>query len=314
MSAVVAYESASLTERQQYAQTLAAAGDLIPRGLWSPVQRPDGSMGPAAPSPGKVLLVIETGAMLGLHPAAALQSIDVVEGRASLSAQLTAALIRKAGHRLSIAKSGTIAAGDYAVTVTAVRADDGEEITATWDVHRALRAGLVDSFKKNAQGIWEVRARSKQGNPLPWEAYTETMLKWRAIAEVGREGFSDVTFGLYTTEEVRDMGPSLPVADPEPEASEDWPALIAAAASRAELDDIAERLKGEPDAVRAKTRAAWQARAGVLAREAETVDAEVVEDEPEAQADESGELSEADYEAQTAAEYEAAVERGEVQP
>lgn len=283
MTAVVAYESASLTERQQYAATLAAAGDLIPKGLWStPTPGPDGRMIPAAPSPGKVLLVIETGAMLGLHPAAALQSIDVVEGRASLSAQLTAALIRKSGHRLRIEKTGSVAGGDVAVTVTAVRADDGEEYTATWDIPRAQRAGLVQSYKPDADGVWQVRAHSDKGHAKPWAAYTETMLKWRAIAEVGREGFSDVTFGLYMTEEARDMGPSLPTLDPEPDPAEDWPALIADATTRAELDEIAERLKSEPDAIRSKIRAAWQARAGVLAREAETIDAEVVEDEPAA--------------------------------
>jgi len=124
-TAVVAYESASLNDRMKYAQTLAAAGDLIPKGLWSPVQRPDGSMGAPAPSPGKVLLVMETGAMLGLMPAAALQSIDVVEGRATLSARLMGALIRKAGHKLEVLKSGSIPTGDYSVTVTGTRADDG---------------------------------------------------------------------------------------------------------------------------------------------------------------------------------------------
>lgn len=276
MTAVVAYENASLTERQQYASTLAAAGDLIPRGLWGSVPGQ-----PAAPSPGKILLVIETGNMLGLAPAAALQSIDVVEGRASLSAQLMAALIRKAGHRLRIHKTGTVEGGDYAVTVTAIRADDpDEELTATWTPHRAARAGLLQSYEQGPDGVWRVRARSSKGNPLPWESYTETMLKWRAIAEVAREGFSDVTFGLYTTEEVRDMGPQIPTADPEPEPSEDWTALIAAAATRAELDEIAQRISREPDSVRRKMLAVWQARAGVLAREAEAVDAEVIEDEP----------------------------------
>src|SRR5690606_8145691 len=123
--------------------------------------------------------------------------------------------------RLRIRKSGTIDAGDYNVTVSAVRADDpDEELTATWTPQRALRAGLLQSYEQGTDGIWKVRARSKSGNPLPWEMYTETMLKWRAIAEVAREGFSDVTFGLYSTEEARDMGPALPTLDPEPEPSE----------------------------------------------------------------------------------------------
>jgi len=267
MTAVVVYESASLTERQQYASTLAAAGQLIPSGLFDA----------GKPSPGKILLVMETGSMLGLHPMAALQSIDVVEGRATLSAKLMSALIRKAGHKLAIVKTGSIPGGDYSVTVTGTRADTGETFIVTWDIERAMRAGLVDSYKQNAAGKFEVRARSGKGGIKPWEAYAETMPVNRAISEISREGFSDVIFGLYSTEEMTDGG--IPVADPEPEPSEDWPALIAAAETRAELDEIAERLKSEPDTIRSKIRATWQARAGVLARETETVDAEVVEDE-----------------------------------
>ncbi|GLU91313.1 hypothetical protein [Agromyces sp. NBRC 114283] len=274
-TAVVAYEAASLTERREYAQTLAAAGDLIPRGLWSPVQRPDGSMGPAAPSPGKVLLVIETGAMLGLHPAAALQSINVVEGRATLSAQLIAGLIRKAGNRLEIRKTGSIPTGDYSVTVVGTITQTGEEFESTWDIPRAIRAGLVDSYRQNADGVWEVRARSSQGKAKPWESYAEVMPVWRAISEVSRFGFSDVTFGLYSTEELTDGGPALPVSEPDPEPSEDWAALIAAADTRDALEEIRERMR--PEATE-KLKAAWFARAGVLARDANVVDAEVLDD------------------------------------
>ena len=56
-TAVVAYESASLNDRMKYAQTLAAAGDLIPKGLWNSASNVNGVLVPAAPSPGKVLLV-----------------------------------------------------------------------------------------------------------------------------------------------------------------------------------------------------------------------------------------------------------------
>lgn len=274
---VVAYESAGLNDRMKYAQTLAAAGDLIPKGLWGPVQRPDGSMGPPAPSPGKVLLVMETGAMLGLAPAAALQSIDVVEGRATLSARLMGALIRKAGHKLEVVKTGTIAGGDYSVTVTGTRADDGSVFTSTWDIHRAIRAQLVQSYEPNAAGVWQVRARNKDGSVAkPWEAYAELMPVWRAMSEVGREGFSDVLFGLYSTEEMSDGG--IPLADPDPEPAEpteDWVKVIAEATTRAELDEIRERMR--PEATE-KLKAAWFARAGVIARDEQTVDAEIVEE------------------------------------
>lgn len=320
-TAVVAYESASLTDRMKYAQTLAAAGDLIPKGLWSQPTNVNGSLVPAAPSPGKVLLVMETGAMLGLHPMAAMQSIDVVEGRATLSAKLMSGLIRKAGHRLTITKTGSIPAGDYSVTVVGTRADTGEEFTSTWDMERAIRAGLVDSYRPGAGGKWEVRARTKNGQPKPWEAYAEVMPVNRGISEVSREGFSDVLFGLYGTEEMTDGG--FPIADPDPEPTEDWLSLIAGADSTAALEAIGARLaeKGEGTD---KIRAAYRARSAVLAAESNIEDAEIVDEENPAEdvppapspstEPSAGPAPDDDYEAVAEAEYAAAVARGEVQP
>jgi len=333
-TAVVAYEAASLNDRMKYAQTLAAAGDLIPKGLWNPATNINGKLVPSAPSPGKVLLVMETGAMLGLAPAAALQSIDVVEGRATLSSRLMGALIRKAGHRLDVIKTGSIPTGDYSVTVTGTRADDGSVYTSTWDIPRAIRAQLVQSYEKNAQGVWQVRARNKDGSVAkPWEAYAELMPVWRAMSEIGREGFADVLFGLYSTEEMTDGGAPIPVAEPEREATEDWTALIDAAKTRAELDDIGDRLakKGEGSD---KIRARWLARAGAIDREANIEDADVVTDDHQTadegaqapQDDEaprsessapapssaSAEPTQEEYEAAEAARFDAAVAAGEV--
>lgn len=315
-TAVAPYEAASLNDRMKYAQTLAAAGDLIPKGLWNSATNVNGVLVPAAPSPGKVLLVMETGAMLGLAPAAALQSIDVVEGRATLSARLMGALIRKAGHKLEIVKTGTIPTGDYKVTVTGTRADDGSVFTATWDIARAIRAGLVDSYQKNQSGVWEVRARSDKGKAKPWEAYAELMPVWRAMSEVGREGFADVLFGLYSTEEMTDGG--IPLAEPDPEQTEDWLTLIAEAGSEDALAEIGKRLaeKGEGTD---KIRAAYRARMAIL----NTIDAEIVDDTETpaggaAPADaphvtpSAGSITQEDYEAVAAAEFDAAVAAGEV--
>lgn len=265
-TAVVAYEAASLDARIKYANTIAAAGQMIPRGLFDPAT--------GKPSPPKVLLVMETGSMLGLHPMAALQSINVVEGRATLSAQLMAALIRKAGNKLEIRKSGSIPTGDYSVTVIGTITDTGETFDATWDIPRAIRAGLVDSYQPNTKGVWEVRARSEKGAIKPWEAYAEVMPIWRAISEVSRFGFSDVTFGLYSTEEITDGG--IPLAEPDPEPTEDWAKLIADAQTEEDLAAVGARLaeKGEGTD---KIRAAYRARAAVLAAEANTEDADVVD-------------------------------------
>lgn len=285
-TAIVAYQASSLHDRMAYANTLAAAGQLIPKGLTDPAT--------GKPSAPKILLVMETGSMLGLHPMAALQSIDVVEGKATLSAKLQKALITAAGHSIVIEKHGTIPGGDYAVTVTGKRADNGETHTSTWDIARAIRAGSVDSYKRNQQGVWEVRSRSKSGAPKPWEAYAESMPIWRAISDVAREGFGDVLFGLYSTEEIRD---GLPVNETPAEPSRDWAAEIETASTVEEIEAIKLALRESGEGTD-PLRTAWLKKAGELSRDAETVDAEIVE-EPAA------EPTEAEYEAQATAEFDA---------
>lgn len=296
-TAVVAYEAASLDARIKYANTIAAAGQMIPRGLFDPAT--------GKPSPPKVLLVMETGSMLGLHPMAALQSINVVEGRATLAAQLMAGLIRKAGHRLEIIKSGSIPGGDYAVTVIGTRADTGDVYTATWDIPRAIRAQLVDSYEPNQQGVYAVRARSDKGKVLPWEAYAESMPKWRSISEVATEGFSDVTLGIRSHEEMTDGG--IPMAEPDPEPTEDWLKLIADAETEEDLALVGARLADKGEGTD-KIRAAYRARAAVLAAEANTEDADLVDgsETPAEGEDTSANVSPAPSAGMSQEEYEAA--------
>lgn len=272
MSEIVAYAQASLNDRMTYAKTLAAAGDLIPKGLWAPTQNPNGGFGPPVPSPGKILLVMETGSMLGLHPMAALQSIDVVEGRATLSAKLMAGMIRAKGHTLNAETTGTIPGGDFSITVTGKRTD-GEEWASTWDIPRAIRAGLVTAYAPDQDGIWRVTAVSKSGAPKPWQAYAEAMAWNRAVSEVGRQLFSDVLFGLYSTEEMTDGGAEMPVMEAEVEPSEDWETLIREARSIEALEAIRTRVSGAGE-VTDRIRALYAARLGVLESEQEVTDDE----------------------------------------
>jgi hypothetical protein len=196
-TAVATYHHSPLVERAKYAQSLAAAKDLIPRGLF------DNQTG--QPSPAKILLVMETGDMLGLHPMAALQGISVIEGKATISPQMMTGLLRAAGHKVIIKRSGTVEGGDYVASCTLVRSDDPENpIVNTFTPFQALRAGLIDSYDLDPRTHkWTVKARSKSGKPLPWEAYTESMCVWRAVGVTGREGGDDVLMGLgYTPEEI----------------------------------------------------------------------------------------------------------------
>jgi hypothetical protein len=243
---ITVYGASSLDDRMHYARTLASAGDLIPRGLWS---SPGGGTLPA-PSPGKVLMVMETGAMLGIHPVAALQGVNIIEGKPSISPALMSALIRDAGHTLRVATSGTIEGGDFAATATLTRSDDPDfTYTSTWTPHRAARAGLCTYTQAN--GVWKVTAESSKGAPKPWQSYSENMCKWRAIGEVAGEGAQDVIMGLHTHEEmgatVTDLG-EIAAEQGEPEGSveptAEWSTLIRETDDKADLANLAERIRG----------------------------------------------------------------------
>lgn len=323
---LTSYRAASLDEKRAYVQTLTAAGDLIKKGLWANTKNPDTGLMENRPSPGKILLVIETGLMLGLHPMAALQGIDVIEGNPTLKPALMSALIRDAGHVLRIEQAGAVERGDLAVTVTGIRKDDPEyPYIYTWTPHDGIRAGLVDSYEPGADGVWKVRARSKDGKALPWEAYTARMCRWRALSDVASAGFEDVLMGLHYTPE--ELGATVnadgEVVDsggtPQPEPSEDWSAAILACTTKDELLVVKERAGGEwNDKLNAEllTRAGMFSRGEIAAPvpDEAIVDAEVAEPASEDEAERAtaeptaAESEEETYERESAAEYDAAMD------
>lgn len=126
----------------------------------------------------------ETGAALGLEPLQALASIAVINGRATLSSDLMAAVIRRAGHTLRIVENSP-----ESVTATLIRADDKNfEFTVTWDKDKAVKAGL-----------WGQRG--------PWSQYPTQMLRARAITEVARRGASEALMGMIYSPE--DFGATI---------------------------------------------------------------------------------------------------------
>lgn len=154
-----------LSERMNYAKALAAAS-LLPSQYRG--------------QPANVLLAMEYGDALGLSAIAAIQGVNVIDGKPTASAQLIGALVRRAGHRLRVETSpdGTSA------RATIIRADDPEfPFTCVWSMERAQAAGLAG---KGA-----------------WRTYPEAMLKARAITEVARDACPEVLSGVaYTPEEL----------------------------------------------------------------------------------------------------------------
>jgi len=154
---------ATLDDRVRYAKTLADAG-LLPTAYRG--------------RPANVLVAIETGAMLGLAPMAAIQNVHVIEGKPSYSAGLLAALVRRAGHTIRV--TGT----DEKAVAEIVRADDPDfTYRAEWTIARARQAQLLS--KDN------------------WKKYPAAMLKSRAVSEVCRDACQDVFLGpVYVAEEL----------------------------------------------------------------------------------------------------------------
>lgn len=155
--------SQAVAEKIEWARALAPAA-LLPKAY----QR----------NPANLLLAAELADALGISRINALTSIHVVEGKPSASADLMAALVRRAGHKLRVKGS------DSVVKAVLIRADDPDfEYEATWTIERARAAGLAG---KNV-----------------WKAYPHAMLRSRAITEVIRAGASEVLVGvIYTPEEL----------------------------------------------------------------------------------------------------------------
>lgn len=182
------YSAAPLPDRWNYAQAMATAGSLVPKGMQTGGQ----------PDPGKIFFTFETGAMLGIHPVAAIQGVNVIEGKPTLSPELMSAVVRRAGHKLRVSVSGDLKDLSLQATAQIIRHDDPDfTFEAVWTIEKARQAGLLGVVNG------EVRARSERGTPLPWEKYTAAMLKARAISEVCREGATEALMGVsYVPEEL----------------------------------------------------------------------------------------------------------------
>jgi hypothetical protein len=150
--------------------------------------------------PDAVLAAVFTGREIGLDPIASLRLIDVIDGRPSLSAELTVALVRAAGHRVSLVEETPVAC-----TVEGVRGGQVDDrMTVTYSLEDAQRAGLVT---RDDHGV--PRARSRNGKALPWETYTADLLWARAVSRLARRLFPDVlaaptrtAVATFTTEAV----------------------------------------------------------------------------------------------------------------
>lgn len=176
----------SMTETMDYARAVSSASML-----------PETYRG----KPADIMLAVGLGQSMGLSPAESLYRIAVIKGKPTASAELVAANVRKAGHRLRV----TTDEKAMSATATIVRADDPDfEFTVERGMDWAKSMGLSsnDNYRKQ---------------PL-------TMLANRAITACARLACPEALYGVaYTADEMWDSderptrtGLASALADPVP--------------------------------------------------------------------------------------------------
>lgn len=141
--------------------------------------------------PENIVAAAITGRQFGWDVMAAMRNTHPIEGVITIRPETQVGLVRAAGHSISGSSSSEKA------VATGTRGDTGDTMTVEWTIDDAVRAGLC-SLRDG-----KPYARSHKGKPLPWETFTSDMLWARAVSQLCRRLFSDVTLGLsYTPDEI----------------------------------------------------------------------------------------------------------------
>lgn len=142
--------------------------------------------------PDEIAACILYGSELDLPPMTALRTIDVIQGRPTLSANAMRGLAMKDGIRFRLDETT-----ETRCVMSAARSG-GSWTTVTWTIDQAKRLGLTG--KDN------------------WKNQPGVMLIARATSQLCRLVAANVLIGAtYSAEEVRDMAPPEPVKPPKPE-------------------------------------------------------------------------------------------------
>jgi hypothetical protein len=124
-------------------------------------------------NPQDVLAVLLTGKELGIGPMAALRHISMISGKPTLSAQMQLALLRKAGHRITVAENTRTRAAIVGIT------PHGDTVESEYTIEEAEQAGLT---KKSGA----------------WSMYPKDMLWARCVTRYGRMADEGGTLAMYS--------------------------------------------------------------------------------------------------------------------
>jgi hypothetical protein len=131
----------------------------------------------AVNTPEKALAIMQKGKELGIPAMEALSSINVIQGKPSVSPQLMLALARKTGELEDLQMTG-----DAKRATVSIKRKGQTAYTTTFGVEEATASGLMakDNYKKQPA----------------------VMFQWRALAANLRITFPDAISGLYTYDEM----------------------------------------------------------------------------------------------------------------
>lgn len=133
----------------------------------------------AVETPEDALVILMTGAELGLTAMQSLRGIYIVKKRPVLAADTMAAVVRKSG---VCATLHLVESTEERCTYKTRRKDDDREESVTWTMEDAKRAQLAGGDT--------------------WKKYPQAMLRARTLATICRAVYPDVLLGMYDPEEL----------------------------------------------------------------------------------------------------------------
>ncbi len=127
----------------------------------------------------------------GIHPMIAVQKYHIIQGRPAMKSEAMLADFQQAGGKVKwIERSDLAAEAEFSHPA-------GGSLRIRWTIEQAHKAGLV---RKN-----------KDGSPGNWDKFPRAMLSARVVSEGVRAVLPSIVQGVYTPEELQDIGPELDI-------------------------------------------------------------------------------------------------------
>lgn len=145
----------------------------------------------AIKTPEQAITIMLTGKELGLGSMEALRSINVIQGKPCLSAQLMLGLC----HRTKQVEFAEMRESTDKKCVFVLKRKGSPAYISSFTAEEADKACFSKSWDRDKQ-CWKPKDN--------WIKQAGTMLQWRAIAKACRIVFPDAVSGVYTEEEIAD--------------------------------------------------------------------------------------------------------------